>query len=458
MKMRRWGPVALLLLAAPAVAAPADQGPAAWMGVPGATADLVAEPVLGGRVMVYRAGNREGEAVVLVHGLASNAPRDWPRLVAALAPRYDVFALDLPGFGASDKGNKLYSPENYARVIEQVVAPRVGRPFHLVGHSMGAAISLAYAAAHPQRVKQLVLADMAGVLSGPVYAESLAKLGIGQKTVIPEDSSWLDSVLGRVIKGVESLPFSEDLILRTPALRQRMLRGDPVMIAAFALGQHNFSAALRTAPMPTLLLWGSEDKVAPLRTAQIAAALLPQSRLELIAGAGHVSMSENPARFNAAVLEHLAGRELPAKTPPRSGPIEGKPENCNGQAGAHYTGDIPTLTLTRCRGVQISGARIGSLRVVDSEVELLDTQIAAGLQAQRSKLQLTGGSVAGAPPLSLEASSVDAAGTRFEPGAGGLAVNLGERELDLWMSVVELKRDGSSKYLHGTERIAPAAR
>ena len=457
MRIRLWGPVALLL-AAPAVAAPAKDDPAAWMGVPGAVAELVAEPVLGGRVMVYRAGRREGDAVVLVHGLGSSAVNDWPRLVRALAPHYDVFALDLPGFGKSDKGNKLYSPGNYVRVLEAAIAPRVGRPFHLVGHSMGAAIALAYAAAHPQRVKQLVLADMAGVLSGPVYAESLAKYGIGQKTGIPEDASWLDSMLGRVISGVEALPFSEEIVLRTPALRQQLLRGDPIMIAAFALGQHNFSRALRTAPMPTLLLWGSEDKVAPLRTAQVASALMPQSRLELIAGAGHVPMSENPARFNAAVLEHLAGRELPARTPARSGPIEGQPQSCNGQAGARYTGDIPKLTLARCKGARISGARIGSLQVVDSDVEVVDTEIAGGLHAQHSKVQLTGGSVAGAPPLSLEASEVDAAGTRFDAGAGELAVNLGALELELWLSVVELRRGGSSQYLHGTERIAPAAR
>lgn len=457
MRLRLLGWV-VLLLAARAVAAPAEGDRVAWMGVAGATAERLAEPVFGGRVMLYRAGNRQGEAVVLVHGLGRNGARDWARVVPALAPHYDVFALDLPGFGASDKGNELYSPENYVRVLDTVVAPRVGRPFHLVGHSMGAAISLAYAAEHPQRLKQLVLADMAGVLLGSVYAESLAKVGVGQKTGLPEDTPWLDSALRRLMSRVDALPVPSNMVLRTPVLRQQLLRGDPNLIAAFALGEHDFSDALRRVAMPTLLIWGSEDRIAPLRTANLAAALIPQARLELVPGAAHTPMFDQRDRFNGLLLEHLAGREPPTRTPPRTGPIEGKPQSCTGRSGARYSGDIPKLTLSKCSGVQISGARIGELRMLDSDVELLNTEISGGIYALTSHVQMTGGSVAGAPPLQLQASDVDAAGTRFEPGGGVLVENLGETPLDLRLSVAEIKRGGTTKYLHDSLRVEPRGR
>jgi pimeloyl-ACP methyl ester carboxylesterase len=427
---------------------------AAWMGVKGATAELVDEPVFNGHLMLYRAGARGGEPVVLVHGLGQNGARDWGRIVPALAPKYDVYALDLPGFGLSDKANELYSPENYIKVIDQVVARRIGRPFVLVGHSMGAAVSMGYAGTHPQKVKRLVLASMAGVLSGPVYAESLAKFGIGQTTGIPEGAPWLDAVLRRMMAKVESMPFSGDMVLRTPALRQKMLRGDPNLIAAFALGEHNFSEALRSVTAPTLLIWGSEDRIAPMRTAHLAASVIPGARLEVIPGAAHMPMLDDPNRFNSLLLEELAGRARPPVLPAGNGPIEGKAQSCADRSGARFSGDIPRLTLINCTAVQVNGARIGELRVLESDVTLVNTDVREGIYALRSRVTLTGGVVAGAPALRLQESDVDAAGTRFEP-RGALAENLGDTPLGLRMSVAELKRGNATKYLHDTVNVEP---
>src|SRR5258706_9197023 len=155
----------------------ADADAAAWMEVPGASAELVPEPDLGGRVMLYRAGRRDGPPVVLVHGLGQNGARDWSRLIPALADGYAVYALDLPGFGQSDKGNRLYSPASFARAIENVIGPRVGGRFTLIGHSMGGAVSLAYAAAYPERIQRLILVDMAGVLHRARFPEFFNAVG-----------------------------------------------------------------------------------------------------------------------------------------------------------------------------------------------------------------------------------------------------------------------------------------
>src|SRR3990170_7761154 len=96
-----------VLFAAALVFFPTAQ--ADWLQVPNARAEFVDEPVFGGRVMLYQAGPRGADAVVLVHGLGRNAAKDWAYVIPALAERYSVYALDLPGFGQSDKGNHLYS-------------------------------------------------------------------------------------------------------------------------------------------------------------------------------------------------------------------------------------------------------------------------------------------------------------------------------------------------------------
>ena len=421
------------------------------MGAKGATAELVAEPVFNGRLMLYRAGVRGAEAVVLVHGLGPNGARDWSDVVPALARQHDVFALDLPGFGQSDKGNELYSPDNYAQVLEKVIAPRVGKPFTLVGHSMGGAVALNYAGTQPQRVKRLVLVDMAGVLQGPVYAESLAKHGLGEVTGMG-GAPWLDDLVGRMIDRVENMPLSREAVLRTPALRLKLLRGDPNLIAAFALGEHDFSNAIRAVRAPTLLIWGSEDKVAPLRTAQLARALIPGARLELIANAGHTPQSDDPERFNALLLEHLRDAQPPPVATPKTGPLAQRVEKCDGKSGARFNGDFQKLTLIQCAGVQVHNARIGELRVLESDVALVNTEVRQSLYALRSRVELTAGVVSG--PIQLAETELDAAGTRLEGGA--VVDNVGELPVSLRLSVVELRpADGKTRYVHDSVRLAP---
>lgn len=451
-----WG---LALLAVVAALPATGQDAAAWTGVKGATAERVRENVFGGSLMLYRAGKRGAEPVLLVHGLGTHGARDWARTVSALAPIYDVYALDLPGFGLSDKGNELYTPDNMARAIEQAVAPRIGRPFVLVGHSMGGAISLGYAAAYPARVRRLVLVDMAGVLHGGVYGQSLAKYGLGQlATGVPRDAPWVDTLLKNVMTRIENMPMSPEVVLRTPALREKILRGDPLTIAGFALGQHDFSAALRSITAPTLLVWGSDDEVAPLRIGQLAEALIPGARLEVIPGAAHSPMIEDPARFNAILLDELAHGRPRAALAAATGPIGGTAQKCDGKEGARFSGDMPSLTLIQCPGAQVSNARIGELRVLESDVRVLNSEIRGGIYALRSRVELTAGVVAGTPALKLEDSDVDAAGTRFE-GAAPVAENLGLAPLTVRLSVAELRLPGlAPRYVHEPVRLAPGAR
>ncbi len=446
-------PALLLLAAGPAAA----QEPVAWLEGTGATAELVPESVFGGRVMLYRAGPRGASPrtvpVVLVHGLGQNGARDWSQLIPALAERYPVYALDLPGFGQSDKGNHLYSPENFARVIEQVLAPRVAAPFTLVGHSMGGAVSLAYAARYPHRVARLVLVDAAGVLHRSVYAEFLARAN-AQRTL--GDSPWFDQVLRAIQLRTENWPLRADLALEIPAVRQRVLRGEPNAIAALALVEADFSRALREIRAPTLVIWGADDAVAPLRTGQALAGTIPGARLTVLEGAGHTPQMQLPKRFNPILLDELDGRQVAA--PPyalRKAPPQGeRVGRCDKPGLREFSGDYARIELDNCPEALISNARIGSLRAAHSMVRVVNSHILDGVEASSSRLELTGGSVGG--DLLLDASSLDAAGVRFEPRSPTLAGNGGMLPTVLRLSVCELSRPGAApRYLHDIFRLAP---
>ncbi|MCP4578270.1 MAG: alpha/beta hydrolase [Deltaproteobacteria bacterium] len=102
--------------------------------------------------------------ILCIHGLTANC-RCWDRIIAGLAPEFRVLAMDLRGRGLSDKPSEGYSVEQHVRDIYCLLEDRKLERVTLMGHSLGAYISLAFAARHPDRVKKLILMDAGGHLS-----------------------------------------------------------------------------------------------------------------------------------------------------------------------------------------------------------------------------------------------------------------------------------------------------
>jgi pimeloyl-ACP methyl ester carboxylesterase len=446
--MARAALVLLLALTTVVQAAP----PADWIGAPSAVAEYVTDPVFGGRVALYRAGPQNAETVVLVHGLGKMAARDWAKLIPALAERHRVLALDLPGFGHSDKGNHHYSPDNFARVLHAVLEKQVAKPFTLVGHSMGGSVALAYVAAYPQRVSRLVLVDAAGVLHRSVYTEFLAR--VAAQRAMGVDSPWFESVVRAIQHRMENWPLRGELVLENAGVRQRILRGDPNAISAFAMVEHDFSQSLRAITAPTLVIWGAEDRIAPLRTGQALASAIPRARLTVIEGAGHAPMLQFPERFNPIMLDELDGRQLAA--PPYalpSTPVSGtRAARCDNRRDQEFSGDYESLVLDNCQDARISNARIGRLQATHSSARIVNSYVRDGIEAKNSRLELTGGGVGGR--LTLDASNVDAAATRFESDA--IASNSGKEPVVLRLSVAQVSRSSyTPRTLHDIFRLAP---
>jgi pimeloyl-ACP methyl ester carboxylesterase len=423
-----------------------------WLQGPNARAELVDEPVFGGRVMLYQAGPRGADAVVLVHGLGRNAAKDWAYVIPALAERYSVYALDLPGFGQSDKGNHLYSPDNFARVLEAVLEKRVQRPFSLIGHSMGGAVALAYIGAYPQRVSRLVLVDAAGVLHRSVYAEFLGR--VAAQRAMGMDSPWFEQVVRAIQLRAENWPIRGELALERAGVRQRLLRGDPNAISAFAMVERDFSQIVRKISAPTLIIWGGDDTIAPMRTGQALASSIPGGRLIVLAGAGHAPQVQVPQRFNPILLDELAGLPTATAYALRRQSIQpGRVGRCEGKRDEPFTGDYDKLILDNCRDAQITDARIAYLRSEHSTVRIVNSHIRDGVDAKNSRLEFTGGIVGGS--LVIDATSVDAAGTRFE-SPHAIVRNNGDVQTVLRFSVSEVSLAGNApRRLHDIVRLAP---
>jgi pimeloyl-ACP methyl ester carboxylesterase len=450
-------------LAAPAQAVPATQtirppGPlsARLPGVRYACLRLAD----GSAVLAGLAGPVDPQAaatVLLVHGLGQNAHRDWAPTVQALvdAGGYRVLVLDLPGFGASPPTGQGYAFAALDQVLLQVLdqaAP--GGAVHVVGHSLGGAVALHLAHRQPGRVASLVLVDAAGVLLKPVFVHELARQGLPRVGISP-----VDRLLGFVedrVNGLQSwlLLGNDDRydfvpwLVRHPDVRQALLGGLVQVDAALGLVEHDFSAALREVQAPTTVIWGEHDRVAPLRTGQVLAARLPNARLQVVPGAGHTPMLEQPAEFHRRLLAALAGLGPLAGAGGAGGAVDAvavAPSQghgvCQGRSGQRFSGRYDSLSLQDCGQVQVQDAWIGRLVLRNSTVRLLNSVVHAGdgaadqaaVDALDSELTATASRVQGPVALRSENSFFDLAGVSLR--ANGPVLDLRGRRNRLFLSV-----------------------
>jgi pimeloyl-ACP methyl ester carboxylesterase len=217
---------------------------------------------------------------------------------------------DLRGFGGSDEA----LPESIAALADDVVAlldaVHVAGPAVICGISMGGYVAQHVAARHPDRVAAVILvatkleADSAEARAGRTdLAAKVGRLGLGilADAMIPRllaDSAEARRAPGRA--DVESL-------LRRTILAQRV---ETVQTALAALGARpDMTEPLRQLRAPALLVAGAEDAITPPECLQTAEAIIPRAKLLIVPAAGHMVPLEQPAVFNAAVLEFL--RELP---------------------------------------------------------------------------------------------------------------------------------------------------
>lgn len=375
----------------------------------------VPEPVFEGMVCFHETHRDASHTVVLVHGIGGSAD-DWGAQIPLLAERYHVLAVDLPGFGHSDGGSKHYTPENYAAVLHHLVGLRARTPVLLVGHSLGGAVALHYAASYPDTVQRLVVADVAGILHRLAYNKFLMGAWLHGRSDEPRWSSeWLQSFVGKFIEGMERFPFDSEDMLDTP-----YGEGDGAerRIAAMALLDADFTPLLPRVAAPVLMLWGSADRTAPLRTAEVLLQRLPRAWLEIIDGAGHVPMAEQPQSFNRHLLGFMQGELLP---PPLAREVEGEAERfgrCERQRDVRFEGRYRRIELHHCSDVTIENADIGELYAFESRVNIEHSRIGGGELAvdvigsdvKMTVVQLSGGVALRTARSRLDLAAVDLEG------------------------------------------------
>lgn len=287
------------------------------------------------RLHYYDAGAGAAPALVLIHGLGDEADT-WRHVFLPLAEQRRVIALDLPGFGRSDKPYRSYTVTFFARAVWALLSALDLERVVLVGSSLGAFVCQRLAIARPAAVAQLVLIGGAMAIMParpPVPAPAPAPTPARAPARSPvRQWLYLTPLIGELLYtgyrrsqdlAYASLrPYYYDLTA-LPAADRSFLR-ERVWARVWSSGQRRaFLSTQRWAgielhrcmpawrerllqlAIPTLLIWGEHDAVVPRARGEAVAAALPNAELRIIAGSGHLPQQERPA----ALLDLL--RALP---------------------------------------------------------------------------------------------------------------------------------------------------
>ena len=220
----------------------------------------------------------EGPAVVLIHGL-SGSGRWWAYNVPALAQQYQVYNVDLIGFGRS-RGQRLVLREAGNWLAEWLQVAEIKRA-HLVGHSMGGYIATEVAATAPEAVRRLVLVDALVLPMGPGLVRHALDLAQAIRFVSP---NFLPVLVGDALRAGPRTMWQAT---------QEVLSAD-------------LSDQLGAVQVETLVIWGEKDSLLDPEVGRKLAEQLPRASFVCVEGAGHNPMWDRPQHFNKLLLDFLA--------------------------------------------------------------------------------------------------------------------------------------------------------
>jgi len=304
------------------VAAAADEPRRPW---PGHGVD-----VAGQRLYVRRAGTPGAPPALFVHGLGGSST-NWTDLMALLADRVDGHAIDLPGFGRSGPpvtGN--YSLDSHVGVVRDYIEQICDKPVHLLGNSLGGAVTTRLAAERPDLVRTLTLVSAAlpsyrpQKVSDPrlplllvpglsrVAARAIGRRSPEERTRGIIEMCFADPAAvpgARFAEAVEDMRRRRALAWNDDALI-RSLRG--LVRADIETGSRALWRQAASLQMPVLVIHGTHDRLVPVSVGRRAGRVIPGSRLLILDDAGHVPQMERPEAVERAFDELLAAADAAA--------------------------------------------------------------------------------------------------------------------------------------------------
>jgi abhydrolase domain-containing protein 6 len=253
---------------------------------------------VGDHRIVYSEGG-QGEPVVLLHGFGASAD-SWNRFAKQLTRRYQVIAPDQPGWGASTRiESASYGYPAQVERLHQFLSALGLKRVHLVGHSIGGFIASAYAARYPDEVITLGLIAPHG-MTEPEPSELFRDVAKGDNWLVATTRPEFDRLLNKVFA---KRPYAPKAVLNY--LADHAIRNSAQSAKIFAEMQTNnppLADRLANVTAPTWIVWGDQDRVLHVSSADLFRQGIKKSEVMIIPGSGHMPLVENAGACSKAWL------------------------------------------------------------------------------------------------------------------------------------------------------------
>jgi pimeloyl-ACP methyl ester carboxylesterase len=312
-----FGIIALLLIGGLAIGYTPDTDPAEMKAKYGGSTSQFITLQPGLTVHVRDEGRRYGPVLVLIHG-SNSSLHTWEPWVQRLGGTHRIVSLDLPGHGLTGTHpSGDYDYPIFVDVVDKVMVKLGIDRATIGGNSMGGGVTWMYALAHPEKVEAMILVDAAGA---PRWEARKAPIGFRiarmpvlrdiAKIITPRsmiESSFLTSVSVKSVATPAAIDRYWEL-LRYPGNRAATIK-------RFSYTHNNHPATkekLATLKIPTLILWGEEDNLIPVRSAKWFTEAIPGAKLIIYPKVGHIPMEEVADQSAADVAAFLQTLRIPA--------------------------------------------------------------------------------------------------------------------------------------------------
>ncbi|MCY3836007.1 MAG: alpha/beta fold hydrolase [Anaerolineaceae bacterium] len=223
----------------------------------------------------------QGESILFLHGWGGDSSVLWPLAATLGEAGFQVFALDLPGFGETAAPNEAWSVGDYARFVAEFLDQLALTRLHLVGHSFGGSVAMVLAAAQPDRIGKLALLSSAGIRRSPTGLVRWRTQAIRSTRGLLQRLGFANAA--QTLSNWAAARFgSADYRAAQGVMRATLVR---VLAEDLAETAANIQS-------PTLLLWGERDEATPRWQGELLARTIPDAGLHVFPGAGHYAFLE----------------------------------------------------------------------------------------------------------------------------------------------------------------------
>lgn len=258
-------------------------------------------------ITVYHKQGKTNEKLVFLHGGAlDNAMMSWKEVIELMGNQYDIYAIDMLGFGESDKPNIVYSIPVFVEFLYDMLQQLNIEKTHLVGLSMGGGISIGFSLRFPQMVDKLVLVGAVGFYNRMPF-HTICRWFVNS-WLNAKSYEWLRKSKKLVRWSIESSLIgdksrvSDELVTTLYNLLHEPNYNIPwESFQRYELGKKKMTTDLTShlseLKMPVLIVNGEKDTGVPAKSAIAASKVIKNSELHIMKGCKHWAQKERPKEF-----------------------------------------------------------------------------------------------------------------------------------------------------------------